>query len=305
MRGSHLRPDRQSLTRPPARGGPGQLLVSVLTPTFNQARWLPDCLHSVQAQSYPLVEHVVVDDGSTDGTRAILNSAGPSVAWVSQSNRGQSNALNHAFASSNGDIIGWLNSDDAYFGPNAIADAVDLFNRHPNVDVVYGHAALVNAEGLLLQLFWAPPFSRSLLKFQTVIVQPAAFIRRTALNGRFVDETYDYSMDLELWLRLASTRKFARLPKVLAIDRHHLGRKGETMREVAELEAVRLNTSYGLVTGRGGLPGKAWRILTRAWGLSLVPRALQGPFAFSAVSDGALKLVVRQIATPRRRMPAG
>jgi glycosyltransferase involved in cell wall biosynthesis len=251
------------------------------------------------------VEHIVIDGGSTDGSQDVLRSLGRSAIWTSNTDRGQSDALNRAFAASHGDIIGWLNSDDAYFGPTVVASVVELFVRRPDVDVIYGHAALVNAEGLLLQLVWAPPFSRRLLRFQTVIVQPAAFIRRSALKGRFIDESYDYSMDLELWLRLSSTCKFARLPMILAIDRHHPGRKGETMRSVARVEGARLRKDYGLVSGPRGLVGKLWRVGIRVWGLSLIRGARQGPFAFSAVTDGALKLVARQVAVPRRRMPGG
>lgn len=290
--------------RPPDERESGNLpLVSVLTPTFNQARWLTDCLNSVQAQTYPRVEHVVVNDGSTDSTQEILQRTGDSVIWSSQPNRGQSNALNRAFAASRGDIIGWLNSDDAYFGPSVVADVVELFMRRPEVDVIYGHAALVNDEGLLLHLIWAPTFNAILLQRETFIIQPTAFIRRSALNGSFVDESYDYSMDRELWLRLAPTCKFARLPKVLAIDRHQLSRKGETMGQVAVAEAARLRKQYGFRRGNGGLPFKLYRIAKRAWGLTLIPAARKGPFAFSAISDGAFKLVVRQVATPRRWMP--
>jgi glycosyltransferase involved in cell wall biosynthesis len=224
---------------------------------------------------------------------------------MSQPNRGQSNALNRAFAASNGDIIGWLNSDDAYFGPTAVHDAVDLFMRRPDVDVVYGHAALVNDEGLLLHLIWSPPFNAWLLQFQTIIIQPTAFIRRSALRDKFVDESYDYSMDRELWLRLAPTCKFVRLPKVLAIDRHHLSRKGETMGQAANIESARLRKHYGIRWDFSGPLLKLLRIAMRTLGLSLIPGNRRGPFVYSAISDGVVKLVVRQVATPRARMPTG
>jgi glycosyltransferase involved in cell wall biosynthesis len=246
-----------------------------------------------------------MDGGSTDNSLEVLRNAGNSIVWETQRDNGQSEALNRAFNRSTGDIIGWLNSDDAYYRPNVIATVVDVFVRRPDVDVVYGHAALVNDAGLLLHAIWVPPFNRRLLKFQTVIVQPAAFIRRSALRDKFVDESYDYAMDLELWLRLASTCKFTRLPKVLAIDRHHRGRKGETMAQISKYESARLRSTYGLVGGRGGLAGKLWRIATRAWGLSLIPDALEGPYAFSATSDGVVRIALRQVATPRKWMPTG
>jgi glycosyltransferase involved in cell wall biosynthesis len=280
-------------------------LVSVLTTSFNHARYLTECLDSVQAQTYPRVEHIVVDDGSTDGSHETLDRMRGSLGWTSQDHRGQSAAANRAFAESHGDIIGWLNSDDAYFAPGVIADVVEVFMRRPDVDVVYGHAALVNDEGLLLHLIWVPPFYAKLLQFQSFIVQATTFIRRSALNAKFLDESYDYAMDRELWLRLARNRKFARLPKVLAIDRHHHNRKSLTMRSVGRLENARLREQYGYVTEYGGALFKLWRIATRAWGLSLIPAARKGPFAYSAASDGLLRLVIRQVATPRAWMPTG
>ena len=140
------------------QGGPTRLkehddarpLVSILTPSLNQGRWLPDTLHSVAAQTYSNIEHIVMDGGSTDGSVDMLRSANPRVRWWSEPDRGQSHALTKGFAVSQGDVIGWLSSDDAYFYRGAVADAVDLFNRYPEVDVLYGHAALVNADGLAL-----------------------------------------------------------------------------------------------------------------------------------------------------------
>ena len=280
-------------------------LVSILTPSYNQGRFLPDCLRSVREQSYPRVEHIVMDGGSTDGSLDVLRHAGDSIHSESRPDKGQSDALNRAFTRSAGEIIGWVNSDDAYYEPTVIARVVETFVKNPDVDVVYGHAALVNANGLLLHLIWVPRFSATLLRWENFIIQPTAFVRRSALDGTFVNETYDYSMDRELWLRLAETCKFVRVARVLAIDRHHSGRKGETMGQVAKIETSRLTDQYRLRRAGGGPAFKVWRIAKRGWGLSLIPGARKGPFAFSAKSDGLLKLVARQLATPRRRMPAG
>src|SRR5713226_6394238 len=113
-------------------------LVSILTPSFNQARWLADNLRSVTNQTYPHIEHIIMDGGSTDSSVEILKKAGPNVRWRSEPDRGQSHALNKAFAESRGEVIGWLNSDDAYFTPTAVAEAVQVFERCPDVNVVYG-----------------------------------------------------------------------------------------------------------------------------------------------------------------------
>jgi glycosyltransferase involved in cell wall biosynthesis len=125
-------------------------LVSVLTPSFNQAAWIGDNLASVACQTYPHIEHIVMDGGSTDGTAELLAAAGPAVHWRSEPDSGQAHAINKAFSESRGEIIGWINSDDAYVDCRVIEDVVSYFERHPRVDVVYGHAAQVAADGAII-----------------------------------------------------------------------------------------------------------------------------------------------------------
>jgi len=278
-------------------------LVSVLTPSFNQGRYLTDCLASVAAQTYPRIEHIVCDGASTDGSIDVLRNSGSHVSWVSEPDRGQSQALNKALGLSRGSILGWLNSDDAYFSPKAVAAAVALFRRRPDVDVVYGHSALVGADGLILHLLWAPPYSYRLLRTHTFIIQPAAFIRRSAVGSVLVDETFSYSMDRELWLRLGKERRFACVDCVVAIDRHHAERKVYTRHDLAEAEDRRIVSAYGTTAysahrGRRKVIAIAQRLLA----LGLLP-ATRGPLAFSGYVDSPAKLVIRQVLLPRRLMP--
>jgi glycosyltransferase involved in cell wall biosynthesis len=277
-------------------------VVSVLTPSFNQRRFLADCLRSVRQQTYSRVEHIVMDGGSTDGSVELLNQAGDSAIWESRPDKGQSEALNRALTRSTGDIVGWLNSDDAYYRPDVIEKIVRVFNEHPEIDIVYGHAALVNDHGLILHTIWVPPFSARLLRLQTFIIQPAAFVRRSAIGQSFIDETFHYAMDRELWLRLSANHRFRRVPWILAIDRHHLGRKGVTMRAAAELEGQRLRQQYRIRTDRGAA-FKPYKVLVRFLGLGLITSAVKPPFAFAAQSDGLARAALRQIAIPRSRMP--
>jgi glycosyltransferase involved in cell wall biosynthesis len=281
--------------------------VSVLTPSFNQARWLADNLRSVAEQTYGSVEHIVMDGGSTDGSVELLQRrARPGLSWRSEPDRGQSHALNKAFAKSSGDIVGWLNSDDAYFGPTVVDEAIRIFETEPDVGVVYGHALLVNAEGLVLQVLWAPPFSRTLLRLHDFITQPAAFIRRSLVADALVDESYDYTMDYELWLRLSQGNRFKRLDRIVAIDRHHGARKSYTMLDVGAAEHARLERRYGVAHGpHGKLGRKIWKIASRVIGTTVIPAAITEPVVFDAVRDSRSQLLIRQVATLRASMATG
>ncbi|HWH23478.1 MAG TPA: glycosyltransferase family 2 protein [Candidatus Limnocylindria bacterium] len=281
-------------------------LVSVLTPSLNQARWLPDNLQSVASQSYRQIEHVVMDGSSTDGSVDILRAIRrPRFIWRSERDEGQAQALNKAFAASSGEIIGWLNSDDAYFSPTVVAEVVDHFQQNPESDVVYGHGALVNADGVILHLMWSPRYRASLLPLLNFISQPTAFIRRRAIEARFVDESFQHVMDRELWLRLSARHRFSRLQRIVAIDRHQAARKGYVQRDVAARENRRLAAMYGIPAG---ISADAWRktlkILIRLRGIGIVGLA-RPPHAFQAHHDGLAALVLRQAIVPRRLMATG
>lgn len=204
-------------------------LVSILSPSFQQARFLPDCLTSVAAQTYERIEHIVADGGSTDGSRELLAAAEPRVDWRSEPDAGQADAVNEAFKRSSGEFIGWINSDDALFARNTIASVVEYFSRHPSVSVVTGDAAIVDASGTILRHFRPRlPWGSRLSPVASPISQPATFLRRSAIEavGGLVRPEFHLALDLELWLRLrAKGVRFAALPFVLAADRDHPDRK--------------------------------------------------------------------------------
>ena len=282
-------------------------LVSVLTPSYNQARWLPDNLRSVATQSYPAIEHVVVDGGSTDGSVQILAAVPPSVVWESGSDEGQSDAINKAFSRSTGDIIGWLNSDDAYFSGDVVAKAVTVFENHPDVGVVYGHAALVNGSGTLLHVLWVPPFRRALLRWYNFIYQPTVFVRRSALGrANLVDPAFDYMMDRELWLHLSARTRFYRLDQILAIDRHHLQRKSYTRLDLAVHDRELLLQRYQLPRGAPNrLLVRGVRVGFRLAGLTRVAEAARGSDGLALDVPSVSMIAFRQVAQLRRWMPSG
>ncbi len=284
----------------PQQAGP---LVSILTPSFEQAAYLPDNLASVACQTYPHIEHIVMDGGSTDGSVALLEAAGDRVRWRSEPDRGQAHAINKAFAASSGEIVGWINSDDAYFDCDVVADVVHFFDRHPEADVVYGHVARVTSTGRVVYIIWMLPFSYRLLRWTCFLEQPGVFFRRRAIEERFLDESFHFAMDWELWLRLGRNLRFVRMPRVLAIDRAQPERKIKTQEAVLEADRARLGHMYGV-----NLPWfffGMWRVLfvlSRLAGGRYV-LGMPARLAFSGEQDSRGVVFKRQVASRQSRWP--
>jgi glycosyltransferase involved in cell wall biosynthesis len=280
-------------------------LVSILTPSFNQAAWLPHNLRSVACQTYPAIEQIVMDGGSTDGSVEVLKAAGDSVRWTSEPDAGQSDAVNKAFRQSTGEIVGWINSDDAYFDCRVVEDVVAYFVARPDVDVVYGHAAQIAEDGTIIWMIWVPAFVRRVLRIVNFIGQPVAFIRRSALSDPMLDVTFDFAMDYELWLRLEREgRRFHRTPRIVAVDRQHAARKGATMTDVLHSDLERLARTHG----RGYPRGKrvlSWGFYTwrRFMGVFLIPK-IPRDLAFTDVQTSRWDIFRRQALSWNKAWPA-
>jgi N-acetylneuraminate synthase/N,N'-diacetyllegionaminate synthase len=187
-------------------------LVSVVTPSLDQGRYLEAAIRSVGDQDYPRIEHIVVDGGSTDGTLDVLRRH-PGVRWLSEPDDGQADAINKGFALATGEIFAWLNADDVYL-PGAVAAAVDALTASGAV-LVYGGWRQIDEAGLTVRDVAVQPFDyRELLEVRNMIAQPAAFFTRAAFEAAGgLDPGYRYALDYELWLRLC------RLGEVRTIDR--------------------------------------------------------------------------------------
>lgn len=274
-------------------------LVSVITPSFNQATWLGDNLESVRRQTYPHIEHIVVDGGSTDGTLAILRSS--SVRWVSEPDRGQAHALNKAFSMSAGEIIGWLNSDDAYFSAEVVTGVVRTFDQHPDVIVVHGHAALVDAVGMIKMALYSPRLTHRALGVGNFIYQPSVFIRRAAItDNHLTDESLEFAMDRDLWLRLIARGEFMRHNSIIAVDRQHAARKSTVMwATVGVQESAMLADRYLLPIGRRVDAERIARKLGyRVAGLRLLRQSTSSEWFFA---PGFRRLAFRQLFVRRER----
>ena len=226
-------------------------LVSIVTPSFQQARFLADNLRSVAEQDYPAIEHVVRDGGSSDGSVELLRSS--DVRWTSQHDRGQTDALNRGIEEARGAIIGWLNSDDFLY-PGAVRAAVDAMAAS-GADAVYGACRLVDERRSDIGVYRTEPFSYERLLLRNIIAQPALFFRKTMYQRCGpLDESLSFAMDYEYWLRCARQATFLYVPRIFAAYRIHS--EGKTMRSAvrhaAEANAVRLRY------GRDVLP--IWRL---------------------------------------------
>lgn len=199
-------------------------LISIVTPSFNQASFIGEALQSVQHQSYTNWEHLVIDGNSTDGTVELLrdlttNGKQHNVSWVSERDSGQSEALNRGFRQAKGDIIGWLNSDDRYRA-GCFERIVQAFEDNPGVDIFYGDYLLVNELGRVFQIRREIEFSRFILLYHRVLYIPTTttFFRRKIFDeGNWLDENLQYAMDLDFFIRLSARGYcFKHIPHLLA-----------------------------------------------------------------------------------------
>lgn len=275
----------------------GRPLVSILTPSFEQGRFLRACLDSVARQRYPRIEHVVVDGGSTDESLEILTAAGETVRWTSGPDRGQADAVNKAFQASNGEIVGWVNSDDGLFAPDTVERVVAVFAERPDAGVVYGDAALVDESGLIVRHHRSRWPSGS-LPLVSPIVQPAAFFRRAVieLGEPLLRIELHRFLDYELWLRLRDRGvNFVHLPEVVAVDRDHPQRKVRTTDEVFGREMAQLVERYGPVFSVPRLR-RVGGLLRRVRGVPAAWRWERHEQAFPWRVDGRIPRVRRQVA---------
>lgn len=208
-----------------AGGSPCAPLVSIVTPSYNMAGFVEQAVKSVLSQDYPHIEYVVMDGGSRDETLSILDRYAGRLRYESRPDGGAADAIRQGLAGTNGDIVAFLNADDAYF-PGAVSAAVQVFGETPDVDVVYGGAEWIDQSGATLDRYPVRDFDAGQLALECFICQPAAFLRRSAYEAvGGVDPALEFTFDYDLWLRLARRHRFAYLPRVLAQSRMHVANK--------------------------------------------------------------------------------
>lgn len=205
--------------------------ISIVTPSYNQGKFLEKTILSVLEQDYPNLEYIIIDGGSTDESVEIIKKYADRLTyWVSEPDRGQSHALNKGFALATGEIIAWINSDD-YYEPEVFEKISACFLSNPEINILMGDCNLVNEEGDVFEK--VINYERGIRELKrywveySIPTQPAIFFRRGLLEKfGFLDETLHYSMDFDLWLRFARENTLFHVDLILANYRFHPQAKG-------------------------------------------------------------------------------
>lgn len=201
-------------------------MVSIVTPSYNKGSFIEETILSVKNQTYPHIEHIVVDGGSTDETLDILRKYSDSLIWISEPDEGQSDAINKGWRMSRGEIVAYLNADDTYM-PWAVQTAVEFLAENPDVAMVYGDCNIIDEHGQVIGQYPTKEFAlRQILCGFCIVPQPSVFLRRAVLDKvGYVNTDLYAAMDLDLWIRIGLKFKIRYVPRVLASFRRYPGTK--------------------------------------------------------------------------------
>lgn len=220
-------------------------LVSIITPSFNQAQYLEQTIQSVLNQDYPRIEYIVIDGGSTDASVEVIKRYQDRISyWVSEPDKGQTEAINKGFAKAKGEILAWINSDDTYH-PKAVGEAVKYLIANPEVGMVYADCNFIDEHGSVIGKFNAKQTNHKLLRQGYVhIPQQTMFFRSKYWTA--LDPSFYFAMDYDLWTRITAKTKIKYLQgNIWANFRIHLSSKTNVNDERGWQEMLRVHYRDG------------------------------------------------------------
>jgi len=224
-------------------------LVSIVTPSYNQGRFIERTIRSVLRQSYKEIEYIILDSCSADETAAILKKYRRDVSQVIiEKDGGQSDAVNKGFAKCNGTILAYLNSDDCYANENVVARAVEILAQNPDVDLIYGRRQVIDEHGFHIRTEPFRHFDHSRFMKACFLWQEGAFWTRSIYEraGAYVCDQYRFALDYEMWLRFLSCgAKFLAVPEIFGLFRFHdSGKTASAWIDVGFSEAKRAQENH-------------------------------------------------------------
>jgi glycosyltransferase involved in cell wall biosynthesis len=242
--------------------------VSIVTPSFNQGKYIEETINSVLSQDYPKIEYIIIDGGSVDQSVEIISKYEKQIAcFISEPDKGQSQAINKGIKVSNGEIIGWLNSDDMLV-PGSISLIVEEFLKDESLGVVYGRNLRMNQQGKIIP---TPKLKKNQIDFgiqyileDPIVNQPGAFWRKYLVDRiGLLNESLVYTMDYDYWIRLAIHGvKFKRIDQSVAIFRLNPESKTSLNSVNMAIEQIKvidnLNEKLDLSKNLGLSPKKIW-----------------------------------------------
>lgn len=261
------------------------LRISIVTISYNQAEFLERTIKSVIAQEYPAIEYIIVDPGSTDGSREIIQRYRSIISTVIyERDSGAADGLNRGFAVSTGDVLGFLNSDDVLY-PGAVSNAIAFLNSNQDVDVVSGHAKIIDRHDKVLRLVYSDRMSvKKYLYGSVVLMQPSTFFRRSTFlkaGGFNVDNKATW--DGELFLEMARAGATFELCDTIWSGYRLHSQSITSSRKMEQNAAADYNRIFRLIVGRNfNRRDKVLQILFRGWKHLANPRdtyerILRGP----------------------------
>ncbi len=197
--------------------------MTIVTPSFNQGRFIRATIESVLEQDYPRIEYIVMDGGSTDETADVVAEYSDRLTWISEADRGQSHAINKGFQMASGEVVAWINSDDVLF-PGAVGRGVAALQANPHFGAVYGEGSLMDEGGRITGRFPATePFNLwKLVHVWDYVLQQSVYFRKSTLDEvGYLDEDLNWSLDWDLLIRIGCRYDLGYIPEEMGALREY------------------------------------------------------------------------------------